>query len=232
MKITALSDLHGTLPKIDPCDVVILAGDIVPLQIQRQVYFSQDWFLHEFQDWVTSIPCKRVIMIAGNHDFMLEYVQERGFKTLIHEMETRPRSGCEPPLMPGKLIYLQDSSYEYEGKVFYGCPWCVGPRGWSFVSSTGEYYQDIPEDVDVLICHQPPLVDKVGCSYPNTTYEREFGSRSLRTVIHNRRPQVVVCGHIHTGTHGGVNFNDTIIYNVSIKDEQYQDVYPVTTFEI
>ena len=33
-KICVLSDLHGHLPKVEPCELVLLAGDIVPLNIQ------------------------------------------------------------------------------------------------------------------------------------------------------------------------------------------------------
>ena len=35
LKITAISDIHGDLPIIDPCDVLCICGDIVPLEIQR-----------------------------------------------------------------------------------------------------------------------------------------------------------------------------------------------------
>lgn len=34
MKICATSDLHGNLPNIEPCELVLICGDIVSLQAQ------------------------------------------------------------------------------------------------------------------------------------------------------------------------------------------------------
>ena len=31
MRILALSDMHGALPTVAECDVVVIAGDIVPV---------------------------------------------------------------------------------------------------------------------------------------------------------------------------------------------------------
>lgn len=35
IKICAISDLHGYLPKIEPCELVLICGDIVGLHAQR-----------------------------------------------------------------------------------------------------------------------------------------------------------------------------------------------------
>jgi Icc-related predicted phosphoesterase len=79
----------------------------------------------------------------------------------------------------------------------------------------------------------PPKIDKVGCSYPYQPQERDFGSDSLRESIEVRdNIKYVFCGHVHTGIHDGVQFNKAMIYNVSVKNENYKDVYNVTYLNI
>lgn len=34
IKICAISDLHGDLPEIRPCDLVLVCGDSIPLNVQ------------------------------------------------------------------------------------------------------------------------------------------------------------------------------------------------------
>ena len=59
MKIFAWSDGHGEFPhnweKEEHVDVVIIAGDIVPLHIQRDPESSLNWFENEFFDYVRSV---------------------------------------------------------------------------------------------------------------------------------------------------------------------------------
>ena len=72
IKIAAISDLHGTLPKIDECDLCLIAGDIIPLDIQNNRTSSIVWLFKTFLPWVNQLPCKEVFMVAGNHDRELE----------------------------------------------------------------------------------------------------------------------------------------------------------------
>lgn len=44
--------------------------------------------------------------------------------------------------------------------------------------------------------------------------------------------QSLLCGHIHTGQHGGVDFESTRVYNVSRLDERYEIAYEPTWVDI
>jgi hypothetical protein len=54
----------------------------------------------------------------------------------------------------------------------------------------------------------------------------------LTEAIIDKRPRFVFCGHIHTGRHGGVDFEGSRIYNVSRVDENYEIAYPPTWVEV
>ena len=225
MKIVAFSDTHGIrpLPIVDPCDVVVIAGDFIPLYIQRNLEKSEQWFENVFLDWAEDLQCEKIIFVGGNHDFFLERLGKKKIKSIILE------AGLED-----KVIYLQDELYEYNGKTFYGTPYCEGPRGWAFVpTDTQVYYEKIP-NCDVLITHQPPRVEKVGCSFPDTMWEENWGSEKLRLAMIDKDIKVNICGHIHTGTHGGVQdgYYNRKIYNVSILDEQYKIQYQPLEIEL
>lgn len=69
MKIAVTSDLHGNLPIIQECEVLLLCGDIVPLYMQRNIPQSEKWLKTEFAEWVVGLPCKVVYMVGGNHEF-------------------------------------------------------------------------------------------------------------------------------------------------------------------
>ena len=225
MKIAAWSDGHETLTEIEqPIDIVIIAGDIVPLYMQRNIEQSLSWFKKDFFKYVKNLNCKKVIMTPGNHDFVFEYIFPHAIKDMI----------AADADVADKLVYLIDEEYEYEGLKFYGTPWVKDLRNWAFYTNDPTLtFSHIPHDIDILISHMPPKVDKVGCSYPYQVTERDFGCAALRKAIAARSNiKYVFCGHIHTGVHNGVQFGNAMIYNVSIKDESYNDVYPVTYIDV
>jgi hypothetical protein len=51
MKIVAIADLHGILPEVPPCDLLLLAGDLTPVT-NHGVQFQADWLATEFRVWL------------------------------------------------------------------------------------------------------------------------------------------------------------------------------------
>lgn len=227
MKIAAFSDTHGCLkkyllPKIESdTDVVCIAGDIVPLECQRSENFTLIWFIDEFCRWVKGLDVKKVIFIGGNHDFWFQNWGVEKVREMIKE------NGLEE-----KLVYLFDDSYTFEDKKFFGTPWIINLRNWAFYTQNPSETFEVIEDCDVLITHLPPLYKGVGMSNPNTKYEREYGCSELTEIIKKRNIRFNICGHIHTGIHGGVDMDGTMVYNVSMLNEDYKEKYEVTYFEI
>lgn len=69
MTITTISDLHGYLPLLQPCDVVCICGDITPIEFDRNTDKSIHWFKTKFLNWCSKLDCDKIIFIAGNHEF-------------------------------------------------------------------------------------------------------------------------------------------------------------------
>ena len=202
MKIAATSDLHGHLPEVPRCDVLIVAGDLGPAS--QTYHFDQEarrgWLINEFSPWCQSQSAGDVVVIGGNHDFALA---DDGYPCIKH--------------LP-RVHYLQDSAVTIKGVKFYGSPWTPPFFTLAFMESEEELakrWEAIPDDVDVLITHGPPH----GIGDQNRQGEH-CGSRSLREWRDTTRnlPRLHVWGHIHEarGQHGE-NWA-----NVSLLDERYR----------
>ena len=174
VKICCLSDTHGLLPNIPECNIVLIAGDIVPLRMQRNTPQSLSWFKKEFLPWVEKQPCKKVILVWGNHDFVGEALYKYpcpGFpENGSHEdrlEEIKKVLGLEGT----KLEILLDSSTEFMGLTFYGTPWCPNLYNWAFYKNSNDLtgvFKKIPENIDFLISHSPGRgCNKTGVSLEN-----------------------------------------------------------------
>lgn len=246
LKCIGISDLHGDLPKLPECDVVCCSGDISPLEIQDDQTSMVSWFCLVFLPWVESLPCKKFILVAGNHDFFLQNIHLRLIEKTYEGITYRWRSASDvmKKLLPGdlrrkynKLVYLCDSSYEYEGHRFYGTPWIQDLRNWAFYldnESLNEKWNNIPKKCDVIITHMPPKIEGLGEVIQSGQFNTgaNYGSESLAEALKTRDFKYALCGHVHSGQHLPVEMDGKQLVNVSLKDENYDERYYPFEFEI
>lgn len=232
MKIVSISDIHGHLPIInEPVDILCIGGDISPLRIQFNKPEMKKWLESEFMYWLNNLPVDKVILIAGNHDAYFEGLS----KTNIMELEF---------LSNGKLKYLLNETYIYTDKSdksysIFGTPYCHIFGGWPFMR-TDEYmtekFKNIPENVDIIISHDPPYgvgeVDVILESYNLNEPIYHLGNEPLRKRLEQIKYGILFCGHIHSGSHVPFEFNDGKCVNVSVLDEDYQPIYKPFYYEI
>lgn len=231
IKVIALSDLHGVLPKINKkVDLCLIGGDISPLGIEFNMPRMSDWIFSEFTEWIKSIPAEKVILIAGNHDAWFE----RASSSQIYLLEKE--SG---------LKYLKNESYTYfddeavEWSIF-GTPYCHIFGRWPFMRDDDkltEYFSKIPDTVDIILSHDPPygigLTDVIlKGEYAGLSEDPHCGNSVLSGRLYNVDFKLLVFGHIHSGSHELTYYNKGICANVSLLDETYTEAYEPLYIEL
>ena len=227
MKVVGISDIHGYLPELPKCDVVCICGDIIPLRIQKDFKESWEWLVNDFTKWCEDLDCNHVIFIAGNHDFVFDKTYSSGFDvgSIWKEHE--------------KIHYLIDDSIKIGDKIFYGSPWCPNLKNWAFYLDSVMLFDKFNQikNCDVLLTHCPPKIEQVGVVLQNGWNNgRDFGCEELRLALYDKNINWILSGHIHSGDHSVTKYymnNSYInIVNVSIKDEDYKNIYKPFEFEI
>jgi hypothetical protein len=217
MMILATSDLHGFLPEIPECDLLLIAGDICPdfpptgHSVNNGEQRQRHWLDTTFRKWISKVPAKHIVAIAGNHDWVFEH----------------------PYLIPRDLpwTYLRDDCTHVGDLCIYGSPWVPNLPGWAFFGGTDgvdpEKYKDLPPDVDIMMIHGPPrgYGDRLAPSgkYGNH-FEVSVGCTTMNDMLYNGySTKAYVCGHIHEGMgHYRHNRIPGGIYNVAYVDEWYE----------
>lgn len=212
MRIGMISDTHGLHQKIkiQPCDILIHAGDMEADKIQ---------YLKEFVAWFRDQPAKYKVCIGGNHDWVLEaFMKEDAEEILRHDIMK-------------DIHYLRDSAVTIEGVKIYGSPWQPFFMSWAFNLPPGSKlkakWDMIPNDTDVLITHGPPMGqrDWVG--------RQSVGCYDLKVAVERVNPEIHVFGHTHHGYgltwQGG---QSTKFYNASQVNKGYQLVHDPIYAEI
>lgn len=228
MKICAISDLHGTLPEIKECDLCLIAGDIVPLDIQRDRTQSIVWLFKTFLPWLKELPCQEVFIVAGNHDFEME--------------KNYPIMKALEYLSNFKLTYLKNdcaifrANDEQNIKV-YGSPQCHKFGNWAFMheeSFLEGLYDCVDDDIDIWLTHDTPALGDLDLLPPSQWNPEPIhaGGKSLAAAIERIKPRYVFCGHLHTCKDKYLKVNKTEVYNVSILNNSYAHVYEPTYVEI
>lgn len=226
MKILAISDQHGHLPEIPPCDLLIVAGDQCPdvlggVPARSDHRRQMEWFERVWLPWRYRQPVGTCVVTWGNHDFcglaMRDFTDQQGEK-MTH--------------------IVCDNSVDVGGVAIYLTPWSNSFMRWAFMRDPAELaavYAKIPTGLDVLVSHQPPLGYGSECKYLDPRdgewKTEQVGSVELVNAISEKQPKVVICGHIHSGF-GAYDCDGIPVYNVSVVDEGYSLVHAPTLIEL
>ncbi|KHN72695.1 UPF0046 protein C25E10.12 [Toxocara canis] len=225
VRFVCIADTHEKLGKImgriPPGDVLIHAGDLTN--------FGDRHELIKFNDLIGCLPHKYKVVIAGNHDLGFEDCEDLSRRGKSY----RDRGTSEGYKLLTNCIYLQDSEVKLYGIRIYGSSWHPLP-GYSFSRDRGqpllEKWNAIPEGIDVLVTHSPPL------GHSDNFKGTHWGcSELLNTVEHRVKPLFHVFGHVHeqngVTTNGVTTFinasicnhaldpiNNPIIFDIPLKD--------------
>lgn len=201
MRIVCISDTHGLHDEVvvPEGDILIHAGDHCNHGRQSEV--------RKFDAWLARQPHRHKIFIAGNHDWPWQ-----------------KQSRYAPLWIKSGATYLRDTAITIEGLKIYGSPWQPEFCSWAFNLPRGPLlaakWQAIPEDVDILVTHGPPL----GILDRNAGDERT-GCEDLAVHVRRVRPRLHVFGHIHD-SHGMVERDGTRFVNACACNYDYDPVNP------
>ncbi len=196
MLIDLISDLHGYKPELSGGDILIIAGDLTARN-------TLDEYI-KFTSWLTKLPYRCKIVIAGNHDGLIE--------------KGKVAIGGD------KIHYLCDSGIEFEGLKFWGSPYTPTFGRWYFMRNRGEdikkHWDLIPSNIDVLVTHGPPFG-----IFDETIDEIRVGCEDLRFAVQERvKPRIHCFGHIHECGDSISEINGITFVNCSYVDERYRPV--------
>jgi Icc-related predicted phosphoesterase len=220
MRIAAVADLHGHLPPVPPCDLLVVAGDLCPgATVPPAMAGDHDaqaaWLDGPFRGWLDAAPATAVVGIAGNHDFVYER---------------------EPARVPDGLrwTYLEDDAVRVAGLTLWGSPWTPWFHQWAFNAPQDggerfleERYRGAPADTDVLVLHGPPA------GYGDVTSAAGgVGSTAALALVDRVRPALCLFGHIHEGR-GAWTRGRTQLANVAAVDTEIRlRPEPVAVFDV
>lgn len=127
-------------------------------------------------------------------------------------------------------IYLQDSEVVVDGWRVWGSPWQPEFCDWAFNLPRGsklkEKWDLIPDDIDVLITHGPPV--RHGGTISRGV---DVGCEDLMEAVLKLQPLVHVFGHVHEGY--GVTYESGITFiNASTCTHNYCADNPPCVFDL
>ena len=180
--------LHDRLVVPDG-DVLIHCGDFSGAAIVSEY--------DAFFAWFASQPHRHKILVAGNHDELLQQFP-----------------GMFRKRIPQGIHYLQDSATKIAGLQIFGSPWTPGVSYMAFTygnKNDGPHvpqWSMIPAFSDVVITHGPPqgILD---ANYAG----KHMGDPGLLARVTSIRTRVHLVGHVHD-SNGRVEKDGTIFVDL------------------
>jgi len=242
VRFVCISDTHSyesktmaiqtTLDKIPGGDVLLHCGDFTSVGRLEEVM--------AFAKWFGSLPHKRKILIAGNHDLSLDgatyaATSKRfgGMGKLGEDHDAAEVSKKARSILASipNCEYLMDSGTSVEGITVWGSPWQPEFCDWAFNLPRGapcrEKWALIPEGTDVVLTHGPPLGHG-----DELCHGGRAGCADLLDELQRRvKPQYHCFGHIHEDW--GVTTDGVTRYvNASTCNFQYRPINRPIIFDI
>jgi Icc-related predicted phosphoesterase len=238
-RCVAVSDTHGrhdaifrALERLPAFDFLIHGGDFSTIGRPDEIsaYAAHLQALH------TRFPGMRSVIVAGNHDILLDgenYESGRHLRQRFHARVAATMTPAEAALRLRKsaTLYLENTNGTLDGVHFFGSPDSPEFHDWAFnVARGGELrsrWSKIPTGTNVLITHGPPL----GLGDLCASGQRAGCPDLLAHVKDRIRPQFHVFGHIHEG-YGVWDDGVTTYINASSCTLRYQATNPPIMFDI
>lgn len=215
MKLCVISDTHNQLPKIDPVDILIHAGDFT-LSGRSDEH-------KEFMQAFSEMPATYKYFILGNHDMSFLDRKRENLKT------------CEKLgiiFAPGYAYHkgLSISFLHWDNAYYnYGFHKWIGSH---FLKERQKIYNTIREQTRILVTHHPAYLTLDKVQTPRLGEDAHVGCHILQKHLYEL-PDIEyhLHGHIHEA-YGRSIHNDITSINASQLDRSYNLVNPPIYLEL
>lgn len=198
LKLTFISDTHDCEPfDLGSGDILFHCGDLT--------YQGKKDETKRQLKWIGEADYKYKVIIPGNHEL---------------DWERKPYSQHKRYCKENNIHLLVDNEITIEGIKIYGSPRTPEFCGWAYMhlgEAIKKYWDNIPEDTDILLTHGPPK----GILDVSKYSGKRCGCPYLQQRVMAVKPKIHSFGHMHEG-HGYRDDNpDTLFINAAIMDSNY-----------
>lgn len=228
VRVVCISDTHDLHEKIEvpDGDVLIHAGDMTGT--------GTPGAFMRFAAWLRALPHRHKVIIGGNHDLTLDAAYYERSWSRFHRRSGRLDDVTARGVLRDaeEFIYLEDAEVEVAGLRIYGSPWQPEFCDWAFNLPRGPasaaVWARIPDGVDVLVTHGPPLGHGDQVVFGGT---RVGCVDLLAEVVERVKPRLHVFGHIHEG-YGVTTDGITTFVNAATCDVRYRPIQPPVVIDL
>lgn len=204
MRVVHVSDTHMSHWQLEmpDGDILVHTGDFSGRTTDNELFSFNNW-LGELKE-----KYKKIFFVPGNHDGQFENYYHAS--TILSNAEV-----------------LFDRMLEYEGFKIYGSPWTCEFFDWHFMKpreKMHEAWDKIPDDIDILLVHQPPYMFLDHARDINNSKKIiNVGCKSLYETCLNRLKNLKLCafGHLHMDGGQMVVHNNCVYSNGAVLNDYY-----------